>query len=350
MAYDAINNRIAKDRYFIHAAVVSSQANIEFVKAIFQHGKMRQYHEEPQHIRGLLTASERGYWDMYNFLEKYGYEIASEHSIFRQCDTIKGIEQAPTPCLIRAVAGGFFDFVFNEFRWRESARVTLRKLWREMANECWEEKCCEPHWQFRYARVLCDANTETVPMIAAYWDTTKDKWFLPRRIGGKEKYSLSLHAAVDCNRKDIVIFLLQNGADPCKEDHEKDTALSIAQRRGYTDIEEIITLFTRYKTFIAQINTGKKSHEFTCKLLTACPALASHCLKDAHENTVLHHAVKANDAELVKILLERDPLLALEENQHDFSPLVTAFADGKHEALKAILAYAYLAHATSEGG
>ncbi len=341
MAYDAINNRIAKDRYFIHAAIVSSYANIEFVKAIFQHWKMRQYHKEPQHIRGLLTASERGYWEMYHFLEKYGYEIAVKH-MFRKCSTINGIEQAPTPCLIRAIAGGFFNFVFNEFRWRGEERVRLRKCWREWFNESWDAKCCEPDWQFRCARVLCNANTAAAePISSAYWDTTEDDWFLPEFSGGKEKYSLSLHAAVDCNRRDIVMLLLQNGADPCKEDHEKDTALSIARRRNYTDIEKILTLFMKYKTLITQINTGKKSYVCTCKLLKACPALASHCLKDTEGNTSLHHAVKADDSELITTLLERDPLLVLEANKYGFSPLECSFLNGNHEALKAILAFAY---------
>ncbi len=353
MAYDAINDRIAKDPYFIHIAIVSSQANVEFVKAIFQHWKMHYHHNEPQHIRGLLTAAERGYWEMYNFLEKYGYEyeIASENSVFyKRCDSINGIEQAPTPCLISAVAGGFFDFVFNEFRWREEERVSQRKFWRAWFNESWEEKCYEPYWQFRYARVLCNANTAAEPIPSAYWDTTRNKWFLPTRIGGKAKYSLALHAAVDCNRKDIVIFLLQNGADPCKEDHEKDTALSIAQRRNYTDIEKILRLFIRYRDFITQINTGKKNHECTCKLLTACPALASHCLKDIEGNTSLHYAVKVDDTELITTLLERDPLLVLEANKYGFSPLECSFLNGNHEALKAILAYAYRVLAMSEAG
>ena len=38
--------------------------------------------------------------------------------------------------------------------------------------------------------------------ITAYWDTAKDDWFLPEFSGSKERYSLPLHAAVDCSRNE----------------------------------------------------------------------------------------------------------------------------------------------------
>ncbi len=349
MAYDAINDRIAKDSDLLKVAIIASHANIEFVKAVLTHWKVHWRYTEGHHVEGLVAAAQRGYWNMYHFLDMHSCEASIDDN-WKYYGPIDGLDQAHAPCLIMAVAGGFFDFIFQEFRWRESGRARQRKLWRERENESWEEKCREPRWKFLYARVLCDANTEAAPMIAAYWDTTKDNWFFPRRIGGKEKYSLSLHAAVDCNRRDIVILLLQNGADPCKEDHEKDTAFSIARRRNYTDIEKILRLFIRYRDCITQINTDKKRHECTCKLLTACPALASHCLKDIEGNTSLHYAVKEDDTELITTLLERDPLLALEANKYGFSPLECSFLNGNHEALNAILAYAYRPHAMPEAG
>ncbi len=333
MAFDTINGRILDSNECIGVAILASEttlerdtlleseANIEFIRAILEHRLVQQRYTTGHHEIGLWVASVRGYWEVYHFLNEYADNTAL-HEFFLNDYALKHFERLYGFHLIMALGGGFFNFVFNELRWREISRTR----WEVMSER-------KPLRLFWYARTLSNPNT----WIDPYVRFTKDSG----AMGRKKNYSLVLHVAVDRNLQDIMIFLLQNEADPCKEDHEEDTALSIAQRKGYTDIEKIFRLFIRYRDFITQINTGKNSHEFTSKLLEACPALASHCLKDIEGNTSLHHAVKADDPELITTLLERDPLLALEANKYGFSPLECSFLNGNHEALKAILAYAY---------
>ncbi len=322
MAYDSINDRIAQDSDLMRVAIRASDANIEFVKAILQHSAVQSGYRFRQHASGIYAALGRGYWDVFHFLHEYEWTEAGFSEGFYTNFPLDQVVDTYVVGLIIAAEVGRFDFLFHELRWRESNR------------EKWSDSL-----KFICIRSRCDLNDVAVPPYSAY----RDPGDPVNRLSYKEEYSLALHAAVDRNQKVVVVLLLQNGADPCKEDHEGDTALSIAQRKNdfYSGIKKILELFIRYRGHITQINTEKNSHEFICKILKACPALASHYLKDTYGNTLLHYAVKANDIVLITTLLERDPLLALEENEYGFTPLECSFLDGKHEALKALLAYAY---------
>ncbi len=345
MAYDAINERIAENLYLVHRAIIASKGNIEFVKAILQHETVRKRYQEDQHIRGLLTAAGTGAWNIYDFLYTYICEApidyCSKYYDSRVCGNIVGLEEALAPCLISAVARGFFDFVYKELSWRERQFQKLEIQSREELDEKWSTKWDNHGWWWWHARALCDVNIQKETMLSGFGYCSSNGWISSKPPEGRKLHSLPLHTAVDYNKRDIVIVLLQYGADLSKQDCKKETPLTIARHKNYTDIEKLLTLFIRYRDLITQINTEINCHEYTGKLLKACPALASHCLKDTHGNSLLHHAVKANDIELITTLLEGDPLLALEANKYGFTPLECSFLDGKYEALKAILAFAH---------
>ena len=54
------------------------------------------------------------------------------------------------------------------------------------------------------------------------------------------KNQTALHYAADCGKEDIVLSLLQNGADPNIKNNDNKTASEIAKEKGYSKIASII--------------------------------------------------------------------------------------------------------------
>ena len=162
--------------------------DVNFLQEVLNHESFMQKYPMCLFVEAAQYAAERGWWEIYDLLHRH-YE--TEYSKSEEEKT--AINEQHAVGLIKAASGGYFEFIFRELRLREQ----LRNL--------------------KVSRYISDANTAAVKLVpASYW--TPDGFYFPVYFGGKSQYSLSLHAAVDCNRKDLVIYLLQNGADPLRQD------------------------------------------------------------------------------------------------------------------------------------
>ncbi len=157
----------------------------------------------------------------------------------------------------------------------------------------------------------------------------------------KQIHSLPLHAAVERNLWELTNVLLQYGALPDEEDLEKKTAISYAKGASYKSIRVVLELFSRYRKLICSIKPRKKGHPLLCKLISACPGLASRCIWDSEGYNVLHRAILADDKDLVATLLLYEPYFIIDSTMTGALPIFFALQKSKFKALCGIVCAAY---------
>ncbi len=260
----------------------------------------------------LCEATARGYTKIFYQLDYYDKRKPEES------------DTCYATCLMIACAGGFFDIMSRIVVGLAPYRYSLAKGFTFDINR---------GEQIDFAKLEFD--------FTGIGRKRRSHWRFQPSVGAKKGASLALHAAVDGNHLDCVLFLLANGADSNKGDHDGETALAIAERRNLLDIIRVLKLFERYKPLITKIGYTDDNHPWTHKLLQACPALASLYIKGDRGSTLLHAAVWADDPVLVATVLRMEPRLFFEKDAQGWIPLECAIASGNHNALKSILRVAY---------
>lgn len=163
------------------------------------------------------------------------------------------------------------------------------------------------------------------------------------------------------NHRNIVITLLQHGADPTIEAGDM-SALRYARtyrHNGMTSFLESFTFlqprildFVRNSTpqkpterAIPDENTvqqrGYNNHLKAVRALFQCPAVVSEYITDAQGNNVAHLAVLAQNPLLITLSLIANPTLITSRNACNLTPLDLAYSKGFIESLNAILKLYY---------
>lgn len=173
--------------------------------------------------------------------------------------------------------------------------------------------------------------------LTSLWDEETKEWV----DHCTKSHTYALQAAIDADQIAIATLLLMRGAPFGQKDHDGDTAITLAARRQLTAIIPMLKLYTIWHERLVKETELPKgiSENLLCKLIIACPALASYLLKDSLGNLLLHKAIKSGFWQLAIMLLAREPDAIGIVNRAGLSPLACAVS--KSTVLKKLVEYAY---------
>ncbi|MBA3751221.1 ankyrin repeat domain-containing protein [Candidatus Dependentiae bacterium] len=184
-------------------------------------------------------------------------------------------------------------------------------------------------------------NILKVLIDSPYLRSQTHHWKYGKRNGGI--FKSALHAAILGNRKEVVLYLLAQGAphnDPYLLEEKKVNEIELAESLSYTRIKDILSYHKDYKDHMVEmiINAGSDSTSLikAVTVVAICPILLpENSFKSSYKGvTLLHQCAERGDSDCFMMILSLNPLLIDKKDERGMTPLMITISNSSYQQNK----------------